>query len=317
MNNARPVLPTPRLTPMTQFGLISIKGPDTEKFLQGQCTCDISQAEEGKLLIGAHCNAKGRMLFTFTAAKIGDDEYGLRVRSCTLQSSLEALQKYSVFSKVSLSISTLIPTAILGKNLDQLKPLPSSQAGHSNLQDELILCRHELCFLEVWASPERTAALTDNLKDCTTPGQASELDAHLIEQGIADVTAVTSGLFVPQALNYELINGVSFTKGCYTGQEIVARMQYKGKLKKHVYRAFLESSTPINIGDHIATKANPDKTAGTIVALSPTAKTTGKDSLYYQALIATSEEYYTGDAALIEKNSLASITWAKLPYPVN
>lgn len=166
------------------LGLIEVSGQDAAKFLQGQVTCDVREVTEQKSSLGAHCDAKGRVQFTFRLFKYQDCYY-LRLPQSLIAHALALLQKYLIFSKTKLTVYE-------GELTNRFAPDENWQ-----MQD--------------------------------------------IETGVATITPETVGLFTPHDINYHLINAVSFNKGCYTGQEIVARMHYLGKPKQSLYRFAIQS----------------------------------------------------------------------------
>lgn len=192
-------------------GLIKVIGPAAEKFLQGLVTCDVrtikteTSSDVTKLsCLGAHCNAKGRILFTFRLF-YSEESYFLSLPKNQVAFAIEALKKYAVFSKVSI---------------DDMSEAVS--------QDTLIAGDRmpHLIDFEQW-----------KLRD--------------IEAGIAEIYPETREQFTPHELNYHQLGGVSFDKGCYIGQEIVARMHYLGKLKTELVLADFSAGTPPVRGEKI------------------------------------------------------------------
>ncbi|MGS2718195.1 CAF17-like 4Fe-4S cluster assembly/insertion protein YgfZ [Eionea flava] len=248
-----------------QHAILLIKGIDAKKFLQGQVTCDIdalSDDNSSPVLapIGAHCTHKGRVLFSFRALQLPNIEnnevsepvIALSTPSDMGDVALAALQKYSVFSKVELSLASP-PYRILGvqgeeatqslrsllsntttKNSGEKDLLPSEPhtAIHTTLGT--IVCVAEASY-ELWLTEQQAISLTENTTT-SYPLDNNYWHTVMIQSGLAHVDQSTSGEFTPHDLNYPNIpHAVSFKKGCYTGQEVVARMHYLGKLKKHVY----------------------------------------------------------------------------------
>ncbi len=209
------------------FGLLQIKGPDANKFLQGQVTCDVTETSLDHGLYGAHCTPKGRILFSFYLFHRAADCYWLQIPLSMIEQALKDLGKYSIFSKVTLS---LIEQPI------QLIQSPI-ELQSSILQDEQgIIRQRSNGYYEVIGQP--TALM--QLQPITANHHWNRLD---IQEGIGHIFPETRELFTPEEINYSLIDAVSFRKGCYTGQEIVARMHYKGKHKRHAHRFMLESNT--------------------------------------------------------------------------
>lgn len=202
------------------FGLLQIQGPDASKFLQGQVTCDVAQTSISTGSYGAHCNPKGRVLFSFYLYRRADDCFWLQIPSSLLNQAYQDLKKYSVFSKVTLSILEL-----------PIKLIHSTQVLSDRIiQDAAgIIRQRSQGYCEIIG---QTSSL--NLLDATDANvHWSLLD---IQEGIAHIVAETREQFTPEEINFTLIDAVSFRKGCYTGQEIVARMHYKGKHKRHAHR---------------------------------------------------------------------------------
>jgi tRNA-modifying protein YgfZ len=124
---------------------------------------------------------------------------------------------------------------------------------------------------ELVASTDRAPRLWNDLKHTAHPAGAAAWDWHDIMAGIPSVQPATSDAFVPQMANLDLINGISFDKGCYTGQEIVARLHYRGRLKQRMYRARVPTANTPMPGDRIFAPDMPGQSTGTVViaAASP------------------------------------------------
>lgn len=252
------------LVRLDKYALIIVKGPDAFKFLQGQVTCDVQalkinesmdSSPQVKLSIsalGAHCTHKGRMLFSFRACALNEETVALRVHKSLLSSAIAALKKYSVFSKVDISDAS-DAFQLFGGIGDHTQLLPHLQttqatltanmASHDNAGNLAIAVDQNR--LEYWMTNEHLSTLE------ILNQQACFIDSDNwtfcdIQSGLGEVQAETIELFIPQMLNYQVVgNGISFTKGCYTGQEVVARMQYLGKLKRRMHRFKTESKEPL------------------------------------------------------------------------
>jgi tRNA-modifying protein YgfZ len=224
------------LSPTSAFyGLIQIEGPDAVKFLQGQVTCDVSQASRQQGKYGAHCNPKGRILFSFYLFQRAENCLWLLVPLTQTAQALKDLQKYSVFSKVKISdISSLFPVRLIKNDDESTHSLPD-QYSITQSEHGFIIQRSN-CYWEVGGTPD----LSQLSPVFTSANQEWEL--LNIQQGVAHIYPETRELFTPEEINYPLIDAVSFKKGCYTGQEIIARMHYKGKHKRHAYRFILNTS---------------------------------------------------------------------------
>ncbi|ASP39190.1 hypothetical protein CHH28_11095 [Bacterioplanes sanyensis] len=204
-------------TLLSQFSLLRVQGADCERFLQGQLTCDVSQLD-GHWQLGACCNAKGRMVANFVIARRGD-ECWLRLPTEQASALLDHLKKYAVFFKVTLS--ELEDYCVVA----QWNELPQPQ--HQQLQaDGWSLQWQHRC--EHWLPLSDAKELLQQHTLCAE----SRWHQDDISSGLVWVTAATREHWIPQNIDWHQHGGVSFSKGCYTGQEIVARLQYLGKSKK-------------------------------------------------------------------------------------
>jgi folate-binding protein YgfZ len=228
--------------PLTHEGLLAVRGVDATKFLQGQVTCNLNYLDQATSSLGARCTPKGRMISSFRILQEGEGLL-LAMSSDLVEAQLADLKKYAVFSKSTLSDESADwvrfglsqgDGALLALGLD-LPQAADSVAREGNL----IAIRLADGRAELW-SPQAEAAALESRLAAHLPQAA--LDAWLLAQvraGIGQVFGSTRELFIPQMINLQALGGVSFKKGCYTGQEIVARMQYLGKLKRRLYRLAL------------------------------------------------------------------------------
>jgi folate-binding protein YgfZ len=299
----------PRLIPMTEHRLLQVTGPDAVKFLQGQVTCDLRRLEQQDHLLGAHCNAKGRMISSFTLAGLdGGEAIGLRLRGNLADAALAALRKYIVFSKARIEASTLVPLAILG-NLGGLPIAALPATGkYLALNDGTAILRHADDHLELWAPETAAPGLWQSLIPTCFPADPYWLERLQVERGLAEVQALTAEEFVPQMFNYHLVDGVSFKKGCYTGQEIVARMQYRGQLKKHTYCLHCEQPLDLDVGATLVA-ADDEKNLATVVAAA-----SGPEG--WLGLVVANSETQENEAFLRDKKTGAKLHWLPLPYAI-
>lgn len=221
---------------------LQISGPDSAKFLQGQLTCDIATATTTHATPGAHCSPKGRMLSSFLIAQRSADAFWLRVRSDIAEPASAALKKYMVFSKATLTEQPqLFGVGLQGPEAADAVAavagaIPSAQFGVVQTAGGLFVqLDAEAQRFEAWLPLDEAEALARHCASFAPIGSAfwRWLD---IRAGMASIGAATTDTLIPQMLNYHLNGGVSFTKGCYTGQEIVARTQYRGQVKRHLLR---------------------------------------------------------------------------------
>ena len=220
------------------YEFVTVTGPDAKAFLQGQVTCDVEKLSKNNALAGAICNLKGRVIADFLLALDGEDCV-LRTQSGMAGIIKNTLAKYAIFSKVELSTETRF-TKILGVMTDEdeafltknIEKVPEcSLSCHISAQAILVRIPGKDKRLEVWVHDE---------KRCEDWGIDHDFDAEEswnkkdILQGFIHISPQLSGEHTPQALNYDLSGIIDFSKGCYTGQEIIARMYYRGSAKKRL-----------------------------------------------------------------------------------
>lgn len=223
--------------------LLGCSGPDSAKFLQGQLTCNLQEITATQARTGAHCTPKGRMVTNFLLAQTGECDYLFRVHNETLAALQKSLQKYIVFSKATLRDASeeYVLLGIQGPAAENTVAAlfgfapPTINATHSHPNGFVIRVTQAARF-ECWIPASAAQTIWTEL--CATLTVTGHAFWHWlnIRDGLGDIRAETIEEFIPQMLNLQLTDGISFTKGCYTGQEIVARMQYRGTLKKSTYR---------------------------------------------------------------------------------
>jgi len=231
-----------QLADLVSWGLLIVKGPDTLKFLQGQLSCDVQALQNNASSLGAHCTHQGRAISCFRAFMLGPDAVALSMPSAIMANASAALAKYIVFSKAEIeeTNTSFCGIGLAGANAatlieTHLASLPSSIDEVSHSEQGYVIKVAEQRF-ECWLKPE--AAMDFWRKAADQCQRASQNDWQLmnIQAGIPELQAETVDTFIPQMLNLQALGGVSFHKGCYTGQEVVARMEYRGKLKRPMYR---------------------------------------------------------------------------------
>jgi tRNA-modifying protein YgfZ len=225
-------------------GLLAVRGADAAKFLQGQVTCNLNYLSPNQSSLGARCTPKGRMLSSFRIVAV-EGGYLLAMARELLEAQLTELQKYAVFSKSKLSDESAawVRFGLSGADtlLSELGLDLGSAADSVASTDGLLALRLADGRTELWAPASEAAALQSKLSAQLPQAELNQWLLAQIQAGIGQVFGATRELFIPQMINLQALGGVSFKKGCYTGQEIVARMQYLGKLKRRLYRLTLAS----------------------------------------------------------------------------
>jgi folate-binding protein YgfZ len=228
---------------------IQLTGPDSRKFLQGQVTCDITLLNSNQPILGAHCNAKGRVIFLFTARCNEQDTIVLEAHASIADIAISSLKKYAVFFKT---------------------------------------------------------AITDISEERGTDSSLTNLQR--IRAGSADVTAATTDMFIPQMLNLDALGYISFKKGCYTGQEIVARAHYRGAVKRRMHHLALPLTELPHPGDDI--KDGAGKSIGNIASAARATAST----VEVLAVLADSAD---GCSEMqIGEQSAVSVVHLPLPYTI-
>ncbi|MEW7857638.1 MULTISPECIES: YgfZ/GcvT domain-containing protein [Pseudomonas] len=229
---------------LSHEGVLAVRGPDASKFLQGQLTCNLNYLSDSQSSLGARCTQKGRMQSSFRILLEGDGCL-LAMATELLEPQLADLKKYAVFSKAKLSDESALWARFGLGNADTLLAglgleLPPEDGAVAR-NDGLIAIRVSADRTELWAPADQAEVLREKLAAQLPEGDLNQWLLGQIRAGIGQVMPATRELFIPQMLNLQAIGGVSFKKGCYTGQEIVARMQYLGKLKRRLYRLALNA----------------------------------------------------------------------------
>jgi hypothetical protein len=227
---------------LSHEGILAVRGPDANKFLQGQVTCNLNYLHDKHSSLGARCTPKGRMQSSFRIVQVSDG-YLLAMAGDLLAAQLADLQKYAVFSKSRLGDESHAWVRFGLSGADELLRelgLDLPHEADSVIQaNQLLALRLADGRAELWAPAEQAAPLQARLTSQLTEAPLNAWLLAQIRAGIGQVLGGTRELFIPQMLNLQALGGVSFKKGCYTGQEIVARMQYLGKLKRRLYRLSL------------------------------------------------------------------------------
>lgn len=288
------------LTALTSLGLIKVQGEDARNFLQGQLTNDINDITPAQARLGAWCNPKGRMLALMLVFQHGDDLY-LQLPRERIEAVLKRLHMFVMRSRVTLEdVSEEQPIiALWGSGISGLvEQLPDTDFG-TRQAGELAVIRFPGAQPRVQVIGE-AAALTEYWKQAAT--SATLLNSrwwHLqnIQAGIPGIYDATAEAFIPQMVNLDLLQGISFSKGCYTGQEVVARMKYLGQLKRRMFLAHFSSEEPPKVGDSLfSPQSKSAQGAGRIVDAQPTPKGDWEALVVAEISAAESDDLHLGDA---------------------
>ena len=211
------------------YQVIDVSGDDALSFLQGQLTCDMQEVISDKGVLTARCNRQGRMISLFYIVAQSSVQFTLIVPSTLVQITIDSLKQFIFRSKVSikLNIDMSIAGDILNKN-DLTLPSPFET---KRIEKQLLLGLpgNRVLMLHFPPCKERD----QNLKFMT---QWQTLD---IQYQLPWLCIETSEMFIPNEIKLETHQGLSFDKGCYIGQEIIARMHYLGKQKNQIHQITL------------------------------------------------------------------------------
>ncbi len=257
-------------------GVLAVRGADAATFLQGQLTCNLKYLDADNAGYGARCTPKGRMLSSFRIVPHGD-EYLLAMASELVEAQLADLKKYAVFSKSTLADASaewtrfglLDPDGVLSA-LGLALP---AETNRMVCQDGRIAIRLPDGRAELWVATGDAAATEALLAEHATRTELSTWLLAQVRAGIGQVFGQTRELFIPQMINLQAFDGVSFKKGCYTGQEIVARMQYLGKLKRHLHRLEGATDQPPAPGTEIFSPVHPTSVGEVVLAATVGSRT--------------------------------------------
>ena len=259
------------LVPLTHLGLIEANGEDVKSFLHSQLTSDINHLAEERAQHSGWCTAKGRLQASFLVWRAGEN-YRLLLAADLQEATQKRLQMFVLRAKVKLAALTEenIVLGVAGRQAaealsDAGLPIPGEAMATAS-QDGVTVIRLENTRFLVIAPQAAQAALWQKLSIKAKPAGVPVWRWLDVEAAYPLVTLATKEEFVPQMADFDKIGGVSFQKGCYPGQEIVARTQYLGKVKRHLFR--LSSQHPLQAGDPLYSPENMDQTIGTVMSVA-------------------------------------------------
>jgi len=261
------------ITDLSHLGLVRVEGDDMRSFLQGQLTNDINAVTATRGQLSSYCSPKGRMLGSFRIFQRGAALY-LEAPVERLEPIRKRLSMFVLRSQVTLTDASdeLARFGLTGDCAADLLPFVPEGDDDTLTRDDITVLRlpGETARYQVIGPADRLIPLWQSASAGarqTGPDFWALMD---IRAGIPTVYEDTVEAFVPQMANLQLINGVSFTKGCYTGQEVVARMQYLGKLKRRMYRARIATDSAPRPGTELFSPSSESgQGTGRIVDAAP------------------------------------------------
>lgn len=248
--------------PLPHWGLIRAQGAEAASFLHGQLTNDFALLDGSHARLAGYCSAKGRLLASFIGWKHADDDVLLACSADLLAPTMKRLSMFVLRAKCKLSDASAqwqllglagpSASAWLGDAAPAAVWSKTSRDGAEiiRLPDAAGTQRY------LWAAPADVEAPALPALDPTAWRWGE------VASGVVNIEAATVDQFVPQMLNYELLGGVDFKKGCYPGQEIVARSQYRGTIKRRTF--LFNSDSPATAGQEVFHSADPGQPAGLV-----------------------------------------------------
>lgn len=247
---------------LPDWAVVQVVGPDARTFLHGQLTQDVQSLAPTQARWAAYCTAQGRMLATFLMWSVSDQEVHLACSADLAERVVKRLRMFVLRARCQVQVAS-------GHLMGLVGPCVSAWAGET-AQPMAVVTADGATLVELpsalglrrglWWGPTRVDAHLSALP--AQVWQALEVHAGVPRLVLANVEE-----FVPQMVNWELVGGVNFQKGCYPGQEVVARSQYRGTLKRRA--VLLTGGEPLAPGDELFVTEEPDQPAGRVVLAAP------------------------------------------------
>lgn len=262
-------LPLQGIAPLPHLGIVRVEGADAASFLHNQLTNDVLLMKQDQCRLAAYCNAKGRMQASLVVYKRSEEEVLFICRKDLIAQTVKRLSMFVLRAKAKLSDASdefqmwglaghAVTTALHGSDVSTVAPWQRTvvQAGHTHTADVLTLYPALGQPRAFWLAPH------DAMRPVGDALSAELWQVGEVMSGIAWVEQATFEAFVPQMLNYESVDGVNFKKGCYPGQEVVARSQFRGTLKRRAW--IVQSATPLAAGQEIYSSLDATQPCGLV-----------------------------------------------------
>jgi folate-binding protein YgfZ len=291
------------IAPLSHLGVIRVEGEDAAKFLHGQLTQDFALLGMDEARLAAFLSAKGRMQASFIGFKRSATEVLLVCSRDLLPAVLKRLSMFVLRAKARLTDATA-DYSLYGVAGDAINAVAGGAHAAWHKADA-----GRASVVHLYPADGQPRALW--VAPTSEPAPAGPaLDASLwlwseVRSGVATLTTPVVEAFVPQMLNYESVGGVNFKKGCYPGQEVVARSQFRGTLKRRAYVA--HAAAAVEVGAEVFSTSDPDQPCGTVVQAAP-APDGGFDAIVSLQIAAAQEQS-------LQVGAPAGVPLALLPLP--
>ena len=253
------------------MGVIRVSGEEAASFLQGQLTQDVALLGLSEARLAAFCNAKGRMQASFVVFKRSPDDILMVCSRDILPATLKRLSMFVMRAKAKLSDASdeftlhgLAGEAVTHQGGDVSRVWSKTDTNtdtDTDMASLVVLPSADSTARALWCAPTGTPS------PVLPAIELSQWQWLSVRSGIAMITQPIFEAFVPQMLNYESVGGVNFKKGCYPGQEIVARSQFRGTLKRRAY--IVHANAPLSVGQEVFHSADAEQPCGLVAAAAP------------------------------------------------
>ena len=308
-HTALPPLPSTGACALPHLGVIRATGPDAASFLHNQLTQDFLLIQPHQARLAAFCNAKGRMQASMVGFKTGPEEVLLVMRQDLLAQTLKRLSMFVLRAKVKMSDASAEwgvwgVLAASGDAAWTCKPVHDASAP-DGVPASLAVSLYPAVGVSrrLLVGPVASALPALALEDWLLGEVLS---------GIADVQAATFEAFVPQMLNYESVDGVNFKKGCYPGQEVVARSQFRGTLKRRTY--LVSSDSALEAGQEVFKQSSAEVADTSQEPVGLVAQAASHATHGHWALVCLQNSALEEDGAVLRTVQGAHLTLHPLPY---
>ena len=253
------------VTALPHLGVIAVQGEDAARFLQGQLTQDFALLKPSEARLAAFCTAKGRMQASFIGLQRADGEILLVTSRDILAPTLKRLSMFVLRAKARLrdASAEFGLYGLAGEAAERVAPGPREPWRRTDVGNASVIDLYPAGGQprSLWVAPAGDA-------EPPGPQMSHELwQWGEVLSGVVTITAPIVEAFVPQMINYESLGGVNFKKGCYPGQEVVARSQFRGTLKRRAYLA--QSPEPMQAGQEVFHEADADQPCGLVAQAAP------------------------------------------------
>ena len=289
---------------LNHLGVIQVDGEDAAKFLHGQLTHDFALLGLSEARLAAFCSAKGRMQASFVAFKRSHDQILLICSRDLLPATLKRLSMFVLRAKAKLSDAsdTFALWGLGGSAVPAALPAAPWSQRREGDASVVRLYPADGVARALWVAPAAHPAPAGAL-------MAEEFWNWLdVKSAVATLSQPVFEAFVPQMLNYESVGGVNFKKGCYPGQEVVARSQFRGTLKRRAY--LVHGSAPMAAGEEVFHESDAEQPCGTVVQVA--ANPAGG----WDAIVSVQTSAAVQGAVRAGRADGPALQWLPLPYPL-